>query len=82
MVRLFQLKAEGEVGDEGTLFFFINIAFKIKNDVINKHEAEKKCRFMFFFSSLDQLYIKQSSIDNFNVHIYNQRGGKNCYKTR
>lgn len=47
MVRLFPLKAEGEVADEGTLFF-INIAFKNKNDVINKHEAEKKSLYVFF----------------------------------
>lgn len=61
--------------------FFIDIAFKNKNNVINKHEAEKKLLYVFF-SSLDQLYIKRSSIGNFNIHIYNQRGEKNCCKTR
>lgn len=78
MVRLFPLKAEGEVADEGTLFF-INIAFKNKNDVINKHEAEKKSLYVFF-PPLISFTLNKAQLITLTYTFTTKGGGKTVAK--
>lgn len=63
-------------------FFFTDIAFKNKNDVINKHEAEKKCPFMFFFPPLISFTLNKAQLITLTYTFTTKGGKKNCYKTR